>query len=95
MAKDKSLHAEKPTEASLKVKIFSPSKTYFEGEALSVSASNKAGKFDILPLHHNFITLLEAGTVEINTPKHTVEKVEIRSSLLHLADDHVTIFTDV
>lgn len=94
MAKHGSQELKKP-EPFLEVKIFSPSKTYFEGRALSVSATNKAGRFDILPLHHNFITLLEAGTVEVSTPMRTVKEISVNASLLHLANDHVTIFTDV
>lgn len=82
-------------EAFLEVKIFSPSKTYFEGKAVSVSAKNKAGKFDILPLHHNFITLLETGVIEVTTTAQVVKEIDVNVSLLHLANGHLTIFTDV
>ena len=52
--------------ATMHLKIYSPYKVYFDGEAVSVSAESATGPFDILPKHHNFITLLEpCDTVEI------------------------------
>lgn len=44
---------------SLTVKILSPTQTIFQGEVLSVSSVNSTGKFDILPYHANFITLVQ------------------------------------
>ena len=84
--------AEEPT---LQVKVFSPSKIYFDDLAQSVSASNKTGQFDILPLHHNFITLLNPGTVTIKTLKDEIKSIPIEQSLLHAADGKITVFLDV
>jgi len=80
---------------SLQVKVFSPSTIYYEGQARSVSATNKTGEFDILPLHHNFITLLVAGSVTINTLKSAVITVPIKQSMLHVENNQVTVFLDV
>jgi len=43
----------------LKVRILSPQKLIFQGEAISVSSTNSQGKFDILPQHANFITMVK------------------------------------
>lgn len=83
-----------PTE-TLQVKVFSPGNVYFEGQALSVSAANKTGGFDILPLHHNFITLLLPGKVIIKTLKSEVITVPIKQSLLHVENNQVKVFLDV
>jgi len=41
---------------------------FFEGEAESVSSENQLGKFDVLPQHANFISLI-FNEVIIVTPK--------------------------
>jgi F0F1-type ATP synthase epsilon subunit len=40
-------------EQKIKVKLFSPFQTYFQGEGVSVSAQNAVGPFDILPGHRH------------------------------------------
>lgn len=54
---------------ALKVKILSPTQTIYEGEALSVSSTNSTGKFDILPYHANFITLIQKNPVILRVKK--------------------------
>lgn len=51
----------------LKVKVISPAQTYYDGPAMSVSAVNKVGPFDILADHANFFSLLTEGDIVINT----------------------------
>lgn len=53
----------------LNVKILSPTQTIFEGEAYSVSSTNSAGKFDILPFHANFITLVQKQPIFLRVKK--------------------------
>lgn len=62
---------------ALKVKILSPTQTIYEGEALSVSSTNSTGKFDILPYHANFITLIQKNPVILR-----VRKKEAKEQLL-------------
>jgi F0F1-type ATP synthase epsilon subunit len=45
------------------VKVYAPFKVYFDGDALSISAVNDTGPFDILTKHHNFMTLINTGNV--------------------------------
>jgi hypothetical protein len=53
----------------LKVKILSPTQTIYDGEAVSVSSVNSMGKFDILPYHANFITLVQKNPVILRVKK--------------------------
>ena len=85
----------KVAEQRLTVKIFSPLKTYFYGQAQSLSAVNETGQFDILPMHHNFITLLSAGEISVKTLEGLVSTVAVSQSVLHAKDDDITIFVDV
>jgi F0F1-type ATP synthase epsilon subunit len=56
-----------PSDPRLKVKVISPTQTFYSGPAVSVSAINKVGPFDILAEHANFFSLLTEGNVTVNT----------------------------
>lgn len=47
------------------VRIISPRELILDTDAQSVSSSNIQGRFDILPLHINFITLIENKPITI------------------------------
>lgn len=53
----------------LNVKIISPTQTIFQGQALSVSSANSTGKFDILPYHANFITMVQKVPIILRVKK--------------------------
>jgi len=84
----------KPT---MRVKIYSPFKTFYDEDSLSVSAVNATGPFDILPHHHNFMTLLEPGIVAIRPANQTPpeQKIRISGGLMHVKADKITIFLDI
>ena len=77
-----------------KVKIFSPYQTYYQGEAVSLSAANRTGPFDILPGHINFFSLLTGGIVIINTGFQQLE-FQIGRGIVRVSHDDVTLFADV
>ncbi len=79
---------------SMFVKVYSPSKVYFEGEAESISAENQTGPFDILPKHHYFITLLTTCDIVVRT-KTNEEKIRIQNGLMHVKADSVVVFLDI
>jgi F0F1-type ATP synthase epsilon subunit len=79
---------------TMAVKVYSPFKTYFEGIATTVSAASKTGDFDILPRHHNFITLLVPCDLVVRTDKED-ETIPITGGIMHVKADQVTVFLDV
>lgn len=78
----------------LHVKVYSPFRVYFDQEAKSVSAENDTGPFDILPKHHNFLTLLKACTIVIRTDT-AKQEIRISRGVMHVRKDQVTVFLDV
>lgn len=76
------------------VKVYAPFKVYFDGEAISISAINDTGPFDILPKHHNFMTLINEGDVVVRTEKNE-ERVPIQRGIMHVKADEVIVFLDV
>ena len=79
---------------SMEVKIHSPFRNYYDGEAFSISGENATGPFDILPHHHNFISLLNPCELVVRSPKGD-EKILIGGGLMHVKADKVIVFLDV
>lgn len=79
----------------LQVNVYSPFRTYFAGEAKSVSARNKAGDFDVLPQHHNFISLLDSCELVIPTDENGIVRIKITGGLMHIKDNFVSVLLDV
>ncbi len=82
------------TQQRLKVKVFSPYETFFEGSAVSLSAINKTGPFDVLYGHTNFFTALSGGRVTVDTGYNPVV-IEIGSGILRVRDNVLTLFANV
>jgi len=84
----------KPT---MHIKVHSPFKTYFDEDGYSISGENPTGPFDILPHHHNFMTLLGACELVIrpvNTPPEE-QRIRISGGLMHVKADKITVFLDI
>lgn len=79
---------------TLHVKVYSPFKTYFNEDAYSISAINGTGPFDVLPQHHNFITLLNPCELLINREGGQI-KIRISRGVMHVKADKVVVFLDV
>lgn len=84
--------SERPT---MSVKVYAPFQVYFEGEALSVSAVNGTGPFDILPRHRNFLCMLVPCTLTVQPVDGPVRSIKIHRALMHVKADSVAVFMDV
>lgn len=76
------------------VKVYAPFQTYYDDDAFSISAVNDIGPFDILPKHHNFMTLLSSGDVVVRSDRGE-ERVTIGQGIMHVKADEVIVFLDV
>lgn len=80
----------------MRVMVQSSQKVYFDEPAESLSGLNEAGPFDILPHHHNFISLLSAGDLVIRRGGQAAEaRIKISGGLMHVKADEVIVFLDV
>lgn len=82
---------------SMHVKVYSPFKIYYDEPSYSISAVNSTGPFDILPTHHNFMTLLDACVLSIHPVEGQTreQKIRISGGLMHVKADKVTVFLDI
>ena len=79
---------------NMAVKVYSPYKVYFDGLATSVTAESKTGEFDILPKHHNFITLLEPCELVVRTESEE-QVIPISGGIMHVKADDLVVFLDI
>ena len=81
-------------EPQLQVRILSPTRTYYDSTALSVSAKNKVGPFDILAGHANFFSLLTKGDVSVNSGSRILT-FPVTQGIMKVTRNTVTLFVDL
>lgn len=79
---------------TIRIKVYSPFQTYFDDLAYSISGDNETGPFDILPGHRNFLTLLGACDLVIDTPQGR-KSFKIARGMMHVKADQIIVFLDV
>ena len=101
-AKDKSAEnfstGEENGKMIMHVKVASPFRDYYDGKAFSISAEDGTGPFDILPKHHNFISLLNPCEIVVRQAGNTNEepiRLKVDGGLMHVKSDEVVVFLDV
>jgi F0F1-type ATP synthase epsilon subunit len=78
-------------EPQLKVKVISPTQMYYDGPALSVSAVNKVGPFDILAKHANFFSLITEGDIVVNTGVQEL-RFPVTHGIVKASNNIITLF---
>ncbi len=71
-----------------------PFNIYYEGPAVAVTATNKVGKFDILPEHADFFSVLSPGEVTIDTELDSIN-FKISNGIVTVRDNDVMIFVNI
>lgn len=82
------------TNKSLSVRIITPKEVLFEGAAYAVSSTNSEGKFDILPEHANFITLIDKKPIEVTLMDQKKLTFNISEAIIYCFEDKVTVFAE-
>lgn len=81
-------------EIVLKVKIWDTSDVIFEGEADRVSSFNEVGRFDVLKMHANFISLLH-HKITLFRKGAKIKEMDIGQAVLKVKRDQVHIFLGI
>lgn len=82
-------------EELLKVRIVTPRAIVFEGQALSVSSTNSKGKFDILPEHANFLTIIENSPITIRVVRKKPLTFRFPIAIVYTSKNMVNIYTEI
>ncbi len=74
-----------------------PFHVYYEGPAEVVSGANSVGKFDILPGHADFFSVMGPCEVAIETgdPKKEPISFKISGCIVGVRDDEVMLFVNM
>ena len=78
----------------LQVRITSPEKVIWEGQAKSVSSVNLDGPFDILPEHANFISIVEKNPLIVRVGREKKE-FDLEKYVVYVHDNQVFVYTTV
>lgn len=76
--------------------VYSPSykkHLAFSGKVRSLSSANSEGNFDILPLHENFISIVN-GPVVIVDENGKRQEVSVEKALVEVSSNIVKVFVD-
>lgn len=76
---------------SLKLKIVSPEKVEYAGNAISVKVPGTMGMFEILTGHAPIISSLQTGNVEYTTEDNAIHKMEISGGFVEVQKDNVSL----
>lgn len=83
------------TPTKLNVIARAPFHIYYEGPATIVSAANPVGKFDVLPGHADFFSVLLPGEVEINVGGDIPIVFKINNGIITVRDNQVMLFVNM
>lgn len=75
--------------------ISNPEKSFFDGDAKSLTCKNDQGPFDILPAHAHFITLIKDVQVEVVDKDGKPVAYHVNRGLISCHEDKVRVFVDL
>ena len=78
---------------TLHVRIISPQQLILEADAQSVSSKNLQGPFDVLPLHANFITVVENQPIVVRIPRQKPLIFKFPLAIMMVTENKVNIYT--
>lgn len=85
-----------PSEApELAVVARSPFHIFYEGPAQTVSATNPVGRFDVLPGHADFFSVLSPCDVAIDTGSGQPVEFAIGNGIITVRDNEVLLFVNM
>ena len=78
----------------LSIHIKSPEKTIWEGKGEWISSVNSQGPFDILPMHANFITVVENQSIKVKTGGKIIEH-KFDHAVIYNHNNNISIFVNI
>jgi len=78
----------------INVKVRDADSMLFEGEIDRISSFNEVGRFDIFPMHANFISIIQKQ-LTLFKGHEKVKDIKIEQAILKVKQDSVTIFLGI
>lgn len=79
---------------AIKVLVLDTENVIFEGEVDRITSFNEVGKFDVYPMHANFISIINKELTLYH--KHEkVKELKVEQAVLKVKKDELTIFLGI
>lgn len=78
----------------IKVTIQNTENILYDGAAERITSFNEAGRFDIYPMHANFISILEKE-IAVYLKKQKIKEVKFEQAIMKVKKDIVEIFLGI
>ncbi len=78
----------------MQVKILSPEKSIFEGEAHLIQVPGTNGSFEVLKNHAPIVSTLEEGKIKVITSDGEVKYFDIKGGFVKVQDNVVNVLID-
>lgn len=79
---------------SIKVKVEDTEKTIYEGDVTRISSFNEVGRFDVYPMHANFISIIRQE-VTLYKGHEKIKELKIEQAIMKVKQDLVHIFLGI
>ena len=76
------------------VTVTTPFQVLFSGPALGLSSTNSVGKFDIIPEHANFITIVEKQPIIIEVPNQKPVTFNFNQAIIYNRNNHISVYAE-
>lgn len=84
-------YSDKP---QLNVSVRSKEKILFQGISFTLTSVNERGKFDVLPFHTNFITLI-FDQIAIDEGRTTEQIIKLEKGVLYVMSNNVNVYVGI
>jgi F0F1-type ATP synthase epsilon subunit len=81
-------------EPTFKTKILNTEKVLFEGNVKSVSSENETAKFDILPGHTNFISIIK-DRMELITAENEKKEFNLEYGIVMVYENVLNVYLGI
>ena len=78
----------------IKVKVRDAENVIFDGEVDRISSYNEVGRFDVFPMHANFISIIRQG-LALYKGHEKIKEITIEQAILKVKQDIVNIFLGI
>ena len=82
------------TKKNIKLIIRDTQNVIFDGEVDRISSFNEVGRFDIYPIHANFISIIRQE-IELFQDKRLIKSIKIEQAILKIKQDVARIFLGI
>lgn len=79
---------------TLTIKIYSSVGISYQGQLKSLTSVNEKGKFDVLPLHSNFISIIK-DTLILEELSGKIREIPVKTAVLKVRENLVSVFIGI